>query len=57
MGEFSVHKEGGQNIYFLQWLHPLGSKKRNRHYVNREISSFSEFGWILVKQFGVTYKF
>ena len=57
MGEFSVHKEGEQNICFLQSLHPLGSKKRKRHHVDRERESFPDAGWILVKQFGVTYKF
>ena len=57
MSEFSISKSENSSICFLQSLHPLGMKKRRLRIGEASLLDNVDGDMILVKQFGVTYKF
>ena len=57
MSEFSISKSENSSICFLQSLHPLGMKKRRIRIGEASLLDNVDGDMILVKQFGVTYKF
>ena len=57
LGKFSVNAREGDDVIFLQSLHPLGINRQGMQggYLKKDDQKLDT--WILVKQFGVIYKF
>ena len=58
VGEFSINETEGRGVIFLQSLHPLESNRPGMEegYLKADNHRNRE-EWVLVKQFGVKYKF
>ena len=57
MSEFAVTSKGEESICFLQSLHPLGGRNKKHESSITKLGDSKKPGYILVKQFGVTYKY